>query len=79
MIQTAWKQHYLKHWIMVVGIHTYYEFIPQNLMSQDLWLENLKEFFPFFFFFSCSLLAKPRERNDTYSHSLLDSFLLILP
>lgn len=51
MIQTAWKQHYLKHWIMVVGIHTYYEFIPQNLMSQDLWLENLKEFFPFFFFF----------------------------
>ena len=52
MIQTTWEQHYLKHWIMVIVTHTYYEFIPQILMSQDLWLENFKGFFSLFFLFS---------------------------
>ena len=79
MIQTTWEQHYLKHWIMVIVTHTYYEFIPQILMSQDLWLENFKGFFSLFFSFFCSLLAKFDTWSDAYSHSLLDSFLLILP
>lgn len=33
---------------MVIGAHPY-EFRPETLMSQDLWLGDLKEFFcPFF-------------------------------